>query len=979
MVVFRPRAFPLLIFNSKDLVVEIPVQILHHKALPTLPQEPEPFQPPIQPHLVYDQPYMPVTSIPAMYTGRPASPYDYIPPQPLMSPHPGLPYVDHGNMWLPYGALPHQLPYYPHPQPAQQYYYPPPQSNLIPLHTGDGMLPIRPSSTEPAPSQPLHSFHEVSSYVQPPSQPLPFPATAELQHYAVGDVGTEEGKGERAERVSRQLRMSMRARSSSPSHHRFPTYPPPAQVQPSFGSPPQDQLIPPASPPPTRKHPVHLTLQNLPPPLIQQHTGGSGELHSPRPVLSPKASFTVDPFTNEIRGMTKDESVENLEKMAEEAVRENGDMSGSGGLNAGAAIGVSPKTQPPEIDKTLPLPPPVEESSRLDMLFSPVPLVSEEEVTPKTPTLTAVTPLKLGRSIYRHLSAPDPGHGGGETSGLSGLDALEARLIAEVGTRKVDKDDAKPNVRSVLAVPIDIPNARGRTLGRGGSHARSPGEKGASICTPGISEDVNDSAISSLTLAGDGQSPVANALRYEEAGGPKTLRTGRSMSRGRPNPLTEDTLEKIQTPRDWERERKLSTGKKSAVSGHKGGGKGEGRKMRKAAVGRVTDWLGKIDPDVPPPQVDTPPPTSPLPGTRSLHPPDPTFNPPLTPSHPGSPEISSKLALPEVELSRTPVSRRTPELEREERKEVKEEAKKGAEREVSAPPNPRSSGFMPIHSLRMREPPSPRKEEAALTPKPPPVQLPWMQMFEAAESTPTDLNYFPRFGKNAIPQEVTAKYDVRSARGGRGGRVAAVAAIWAAGEKPNGSSDRPTPKPWTEPYAPGKPIIAPKPTVAQKLAGPSAVRPTPSVNPTVTNPALRKIDAGKVRQTQGVSNPHPGQDDEEESPTKGANHTRARMIKSSSVPAVISSSTAIPMISSTASLVRPPGSSPIRERPGKISRGLNARIPTIEEDIASDSTSVGAGRTKGGEGQPRVVGSPTKTDLAFGQARLRDLIKKYQG
>ena len=917
---------------------------------------------------------MPVTPIPVMYTGRPISPYDYIPPQPPMSPHPGLPYVDHGNMWLPYGAVPHQLPYYPQLQPMQQYYYPPPQSNLIPLHTGNGSFPIRASSTEPAPSQPLHSFHEVPPHAQQPQQPLHFPVTAEPeQHYAVGNAETEEGKGERAERVSRQLRMSMRARSSSPSHHRFPVHPPPAQVQPFFGSPPQDQPISPTSPPFTRKPSVHLTLQNLPPPLVQQHTGGSGELHSPRPVLSPKASFTVDPFTNEIKGMTKDERVENLEKMAEEAVRENSDMSGSGGLNAGAATGASPKNQPPEINKTLPLPPPpVEESPGFDSLFPPAPLVpEEEEITPKTPTLTAVTPFKLGRSMYRHLNAPDPGRGAGATSGLSGLDALEARLIAEVGTRKIDNDDAKPDVRSVLAMPIDIPNPRGRTADRGEGHARSPGEKNASVCTQAISEDVNDSAISSLTLAGEGKSPVANALRYEEAGGPKTLRMGRSMSRGQLNPLTEDTLEKIQTPRDRERERRPSAGKKSTTSGPKDGGKSEGRKMRKAAVGRVADWLGKIDPDVPPPQVDTPPPTSPLSGTGSLGPQDSMFSPVFTPSHPGSPEVSSKLPLPEVEPSKTPVSKRTPELE----------GKGGAEWEVSANPNPRSSGFMPIRSVGMKGSPSPGKEDAASTPKPPSIQLPWMQKFEAADSTPADLNSVPRFGRNAISPDLADKYDIRSARGGRGGRVTAVAAIWAAGEKQNGSADRPMPKPWVKPYAPGKPIITPKPTkptVALKPTGLSATKP-PSTKPTVTNPVLRKIDVGKVRPAQGVSNPHAGQEDEDESPTKGTNHARARMIKSSSVPAVISSSTAIPMISSTASLVRPPGSSPVRERPGKISRGLNARIPTIEEDIASDSTSVGTGHTRGGEGKPHVVGSPTKTDLAFGQARLRDLIKKYQG
>lgn len=919
-----------------------------------------------------------------MYTGRPISPYDYTPPQPIMPPYQGLPYVDHGNMLLPYGVAP-QVSYHPQPQLTQQYYYPPQQSSLIPLHTGNGILPIRPSSTEPVPSQPLHSFYGVPPHMQPSQQLLPFPMTVEPeQHYTAGNVETEEGKGERAERVSRQLRMSMRARSSSPSYHRFPIHPPPSQVQPLFGSPPPGQPISLTSPPITRKPSVHLTPQNLPPPLVQQHTGGSGELYSPRPVLSPKASFTMDPFTNEIRGMTKDERIENLEKMAEEAVRENSDMSGSGGLNPGAMVGVSPRNRPPEINKTLPLPPPpppVEEPARLDRLFPPASLIpEEEEITPKTPTLTATTPFKLGRSIYHHLNVPNSGHSGGVTPGLSGLDALEARLIAEVGTRKIEKDDAKPDVRSVLAMPIDIPNPRGRTTSGGGGPARSPGENSASVYTHGISEDVNDSAISSLTLAGEGKSPVANALRYEEAGGdgPKTLMRGRNMNHDQLDPLTDDTVEKIQTPRNRERERKSSTGKKSTGSGHKDGGKREGRKMRKAAVGRVADWLGKIDPDIPPPQVDTPPPISPLPGIEPQHSLDPTFSPVFTPSHLGSPEISTRSAMPETEPSKTPISNRSPELDSEEPK-AKEEMETGAEWEVSAPPNPRSSGFMLIHSIKTRGSPSP---DAPPTPKPHTVQLPWMQKLEAAESTPANMNFAPRFGKNIIPPDLAAKYNVRSARGGRGGQVAAVAAIWAAAEKQNGSANLPTQRSWVKPQTPGKPIIVPKPTkptLSPKLAGLSVAKPAPSTKPTVTNLTLRRIDVGKVKSTQGVSNSHAGEDDEEETPTRGADHTRARMVKSSSVPAVISSSTAIPMISSTASLVRPPGSSPVRERPGKISRGLSTKIPTIEEDVASDSTSVGAGRMRGDEGKPHVVGSPTKTDLAFGQARLRDLIKKYQG
>ena len=842
------------------------------------------------------------------------------------------------------------------------------------------MLPIRPSSTEPAPSQPLYSFDEVPLHVQEVQESLLLPATTESQqHYTVGNVETDEGKGERAERVSRQLRMSTRARSSSPSYHKFSAYPPLTQAQQLFGSSPPDQPISPGTPPITRKPSVHLTLENLPLPVVQQHTGGSGELHSPRPMVSPKTSFALDPLTNETRGTVKDEMVENLEKMAEEAVKENSDMSGSGGLVAGPATGVSPRNQFLEIDKTLPLPPlPMEGPVGVDRLFSPASLIpEEEEITPKTPSLTATTPFKLGRSMYRRLNAPDSGRGGDATSGLSGLDALEARLIAGVGTRKFDEDAAKPDVRSVLAMPIDIPNSRGRMTGRVGGHARSPGEKNASVSTHGILEDINDSAISSLTLAGEGKSPVANASRYEEGSGdgPKTLRMGRGVTHDQLDCLAEESVEEVQTPRTGERERKPSTGKKSNHSGHKDGGKNEGRKKRKAAVGRVADWLGKIDPDAPPPQVDTPPPTGPFPDTEPPHPLDAAFSPIFAHSRPSSPEVPNKPTSPEVEPSRTPISSRSPPQDWEEPEET-EEMGTGVECDVSVLPNPRSSGFMPIHSNKLSGSSSPGKEDVALTPKPPAVQLPWMRKPEATRSGPTDLSYVPRFGKNIIPPDLAAKYDIRSARGGRGGQVSAVAAIWAAAEKKNGSIDLPTPEPWMKPNAPANSIAAPKPIkpgLALRPGGLSATKPT------IVNPALRKIDMGKAKPIKGVSDSGAGQEDEEESPPERSNHTRARMIKSSSVPAVISSSTAIPMISSTASLVRPPGSSPVRDRPGKIGRGLSTRIPTIEEDIASDSTSVGTGRPKGGEGRSRATGSPSKTELAFGQARLRDLIRKYQG
>ncbi|KAH6901199.1 hypothetical protein BKA70DRAFT_1309744 [Coprinopsis sp. MPI-PUGE-AT-0042] len=99
------------------------------------------------------------------------------------------------------------------------------------------------------------------------------------------------------------------------------------------------------------------------------------------------------------------------------------------------------------------------------------------------------------------------------------------------------------------------------------------------------------------------------------------------------------------------------------------------------------------------------------------------------------------------------------------------------------------------------------------------------------------------------------------------------------------------------------------------------------------------------------------------------------IIKSTSVPAMISSSHAVPVLSSTASLARPAPSAP--------------RVAT---DLVNGRRQIDIGRS----GAKAVVDRPapepavaapaqavpiTKSpppDLAFGQARLRDLIKKYQ-
>ncbi|KAF8800493.1 hypothetical protein BYT27DRAFT_7227437 [Phlegmacium glaucopus] len=117
------------------------------------------------------------------------------------------------------------------------------------------------------------------------------------------------------------------------------------------------------------------------------------------------------------------------------------------------------------------------------------------------------------------------------------------------------------------------------------------------------------------------------------------------------------------------------------------------------------------------------------------------------------------------------------------------------------------------------------------------------------------------------------------------------------------------------------------------------------------------------------------------------------LIKATSDPAVISSSLAVPTLSSTASLVRPhhQNSKQDNHRHHPQPRVAVVKLPTT---FASTTPGSGLGGSGSGSrsgssvsprpGSPQVAVANNNTDskpteLAFGQARLRDLIKKYQG
>ncbi|THH13123.1 hypothetical protein EW146_g7062 [Bondarzewia mesenterica] len=898
--------------GSKDIHLELPVTIVHPTALPP----PPPFEP-------YSSPPLPghgygIPSSPPLRP--PVSPIPYLDRVPYaypMTPPPQT-YYNQGQPWF----LPSQTPqpFPPFSPPAQQLYYYPPPPVVTPYAT-----PPRSSSAEPIASQPLHNLPTGLPPIAGQHPLLPLASASSIASAAPPLAEPEEGKGERASRFTHHLRVSSRHRSVSPQSHRFPVL----HAQLPLAIPPASASIPvpisKANFSPSSQHsPLCLSLRNAPPsPHSLSHS--QNEVLSPRPIPSPKQTYTVDPFTN--HSLTKSERVEQLEKIAAEVERETRDLS---------------RDLPTDlnIDKTLPGPPvpsgkyriPSSVHPPVGTLFPPaeellppiMPAYSElvpVGVAPKTPTLSALSLLKPPRP-----SSP----GGLEASSENALDALERRLLAEVGTRKLDQEPKRPDVRSVL--PMSIP-------------PRNP------------ESAVNDSAISSLTLGaefgereqeqgfsangavgvsvgagagavdgdGDGEHEISDE-RTQKQGRVSHSHSGESEggTRGKARSNASSGRSKFkEKARGKEKDRR---------SGRKKDGKDdEAIKLRKAAKGRVADWLNRIEVDVPPPPVDSPGAVSPFSSSPAV---------PLSVLPVDGPPKHFRTTSPfdDSAIAHASSSGKEPNI-----KETK------AEREdVSAEPNPRSSGFVPIATIRSRQalqlkgekpassssattphvlptttnqvispPASPRARfEAAVRAASPPATN--RKFVSPKKLNPAAQARLPVFSPR--PVDAPLKYDLRSARGGRGGRVAAVTAIWATAADGDAKA------------ANGGPTNGAPPK-------PKALLGLPRARPTPTTTAI--VGAAKKRPSPL---PSPG-------PSKAA-----------SVPAVVSSSLATPMLSSTASLSRPPVLG--RSKPSIPRMAAVAETPSTAVQI-KEGTRAGNGEGKG--------------ELAFGQARLRDLIRKYQG
>ncbi|KAF8149049.1 hypothetical protein B0H34DRAFT_734649 [Crassisporium funariophilum] len=730
--------------GSKDILLEIPINIVHPNAIPQQPI-PGPYAQPAA--YTYNAAALEPVSNPVPYA-------DYNPyyPMPPLSPAPlNLPYMDptHGQVWLPppppliplsqtpqghhympMSPIPHDV-YQQQPYPVQPYYPPPiqsPQENLV-VPVG-GYIP-RPSSAGAV----------VSASQMPQSIVSGLPALTtttllplhDLNHHMVrdhtGDAAAnynyavpitaptsyepEAGKGERASRITQHMRMLSRNRSVSPQSHRYPLPPGMStagpvsigQTSPTAATGTQPQAMPKRRnlPPP----PGMLLTDNLS--LSPPTDGVGGVVHSPRPQLTPKHSFTRDPV---LGAVAKSERVEELEKMADEVGRKSHDLSAdlpkvSEGTSSATAVSVEKMKAEVEtggdedmnLNKTLPGPPVpsgkmkdllasgASGRPRADLYFSSDVQQDPGQITPESSYKTPPTPTLMAVLAPKHprLDKPDA-----MLRSESGLDALERRLLAEVGTRNFDPrrvpKDQRPDVRSLLPSsslsPIDTDMSMGRSPNADRGMSRS-----TAIAIPIKSpEPLNDSAISSLTLAGglggddsDGEfdGKTHRAGRSRSASGDENDRehatTGLHMhmrARAEVGTPTKTLAREREKAREVEAKEKAKEGKSSGKKKERTSG--EKSRNKSAAKGRVAAWLGRIHPDEPP--------------EEEIIPPSPSVvcDPSLEAS---GEDVDEPLAPPSGNAhEHVPEPPRTPTAE--------------YEKAVSASPNPRSSGFVPIATLK---------------------------------------------------------------------------------------------------------------------------------------------------------------------------------------------------------------------------------------------------------------------------------------
>ncbi|KAG9054821.1 hypothetical protein FS842_004040 [Serendipita sp. 407] len=428
--------------GSKEIKIEVPLIILHPLAVPEPYYDPyqAPAPLPAQDYLLSLGPPQPPFALGPHSSGS-GSPASYGTP-PLQYQHTAIP----ANV-APYIPQSPPIPVYPY----QQYYVPPLQQ-----HTG--MAPLEQQYYFPPPpmqlaeyiARPTSAVEQVVPNSFSNSSPVilpPLPAHGSMEG-AVAVVGhTEEGKGERASRISLHLKTSSRTRSASPTSHRY-------RISNVSGNALQ-----------TGARGGSATLHETP--------QRSPEVLSPRPMLSPKASFSGEPLA------TGGQSgrVAALEKMVEEEERVKrtvpSDQHGPSESNNKLTV---PGQQQEELeaaelvailDKTLPNPPLPSTHLKKEAVHSPkifevfnlppasnkaaetkeelplTPIAVEGEYTERQKPHSNDTMISPGLQLVGHVEqAKDKEQPRGPIRDKNlpkspgGLDALEKRLLREVGTRK---------------------------------------------------------------------------------------------------------------------------------------------------------------------------------------------------------------------------------------------------------------------------------------------------------------------------------------------------------------------------------------------------------------------------------------------------------------------------------------------------------------------------------------------------------------
>jgi hypothetical protein len=876
---------------SKDIVLDLPVAVFHPATLPPPPPEPYPYPAPdaylgpFSNPSTSPPPLLP-TPMPVPYAERAQSPL-YAYPALLSAPSPL-----NGHLVIPpYTSHDGQLWFSP-PPPAYigdpSYYQPPP---LRPASANPSTM-LAPNSTSglPVSGTPDHvlgSFphHHQQQYPPQPEQTI--------------------GHGTLAARISHHLRATSRARSVSPS-------PAPSQLPP---------------PPPT---------------LLEV------EVLAPKPMPSPKL-VSIDPSaqsSGRVGTRTRCLSVVKLEEMAARAAAET---------EAKAAA-----------DKTLPAPP-VPSGKPLGHgglrrpgaqdIFGK--LEPEPEMAPRTPSLSA---LSLLRPPQRHDQPPYVEQERGRQIGDSGLDALERRLVEQVGTRRHPPPPAPPNtdVPVVMAdpppapvpAPVPVPiKGKGKAaptaeeLGSVDAGA-AVNESAISSLALGAEEDfggrnananvnvnVNVNVLAGLELEGDGEDVEGDDVDADADGRTQRLSKGAGASSGSERG-THKARSRKSAKSDSKDDKEKKAKKKREVRDE------EAAKLKRAAKGRVAEWLERLAPAEPAVSEQD---------TRS-----PTLPTEQAPAPAPEPTVAATAPAPTQEPP--PVI-------------------------VESKPNPRSSGFISVATLRRA-----------------PISLP------APESAPTASQNLPaaarRFANKYPPSSpsVEMKYDVKSARGGRGGRVTAVASIWAEASKAAPTKAAKAGGSAAKAKGNAKATAAPKsgvPSTSKPAPAPpqaKSVKPMTSIVAPGSTKAPAKDDDGRVFISRGrpaasapaVAPPAKAEkvDNREDAP-RVPRTLFGLGVAAAATPSspALSSSIATPVLSSTASLAHPPGSR-ARARPSNTPMTpptLAPAPPSPQPPPPPPPQSQSQPAAAAGWRSPLVSGAGLKADLAFGQARLRDLIRRYQG